>query len=177
MIVTRHRWELLALILLVCLSPVARAGDTIFGTTGVSFQPVQSEGVLHGCSLVYQAVVADHAYSEGKAVVIVGSITVQIEARTVMLALKIGMSDSIEKDGPTFQAPHFVYLQTKTATTSQAKHVVNGEPVAGFRFIAVRLDEAATKLLAELLDAREVTIGFNRSISPWPMWKGRVTLS
>jgi hypothetical protein len=101
---------------------------------------------------------ADYAYRNGSPIVIVGNIGVHQEANMV-LALKIGVKDLDVPNAP-FTRPYFPYLQP--LTTARSRHeTLDGDE--GFRLIVVGLSEASNKLLLEMLDTGEVTIGFNRN--------------
>lgn len=142
------------------LSVWAQEDTSIFGTNSVSFVPLQVGGGLRGCTLVYEAVAADHAYSGGDPVVVVGNIAVHLQDMNVTLALKIGVRSLLGRD-QRFQAPYFAYLQTDNSTTARLRHV-SADGDEGFKLFIVRLDDQATKLLAEALQTGRVTAGFNR---------------
>ena len=139
---------------------VAQDDGSIYGTNSVSFVPVQVGGSLRGCTLVYEAVAADHAYLRGDPVVAVGNIGVHVQDLSVTLALKVGVRNLLARD-QRFEAPHFAYLQTANSTTAKFRHVsADGED--GFRLFVVRLDDQAMKLLMEALQAEKFVVGFNR---------------
>lgn len=100
----------------------AQEGTSILGTNSVLFVPLQVGGGLQGCTLVYEAVAADHACDRGDPVVVVGSIGVHLQDMNVTLALKIGVRSLLSRD-QRFQAPYFAYLQTDTSTTAKFRHV------------------------------------------------------
>lgn len=161
-----NAWQRLALAVVIgwltaqASFAIAQDDATIYGTHSVIFQPVRSNGVLRSCTLVYRAVQADYAYRNGSPIVIVGNIGVHQDANMV-LALKIGVKDLDVPNAP-FTRPYFAYLQTANLTTARSRHeTLDGDE--GFRLIAVGLSEASTKLLLEMLDTGEVTIGFNRN--------------
>ena len=139
---------------------LAQEDTSIFGTNSVSFVPLQVGGGLRGCTLVYEAVAADHVYSGGDPVVVVGNIAVHSQDMNVTLALKIGIRGLLSRD-QRFQAPIFAYLQTDNSSTAKLRHV-SADGDEGFRLFIVRLDDEATKLLAETIQAGRVTVGFNR---------------
>ena len=139
---------------------MAQDDDSIYGTHSVVFQPGQSSGILHSCTLLYRATQADYAYRNGSPIMIVGSIGVRQFDANMILTLKIGVKDIGAPNAP-FTRPYFAYLQTSNATTAKSPHQsLDGDE--GFRLIAVGLNDASTKLLFEMLEASKLTIGFNR---------------
>jgi hypothetical protein len=148
---------------LACLSPLvvlAQDEGSIFGTNSVSFVPIQVGGSLRGCTLVYEAVVADHAYLGGDPVLAVGNLTVHVQDINVTLALKLGVRNILAR-AQQFEAPHFAYLQTANSSTAKLRYV-SAEGEEGFRLFVMRLDDQALKLLMEALQAGKVVVGFNR---------------
>lgn len=138
----------------------AQEDTSIYGTYGVSFQPSQVGGELKGCTLVYRAVQADHAYLRGKPVVIVGNIGVQQFGGSLLLTLKIGVKDLTGNQD--IVRPNFAYLQTKTKSTAKVKQV-GSDGDEGYRLFAYSLyDSSVLELFKEMTDSRKVTIGFNR---------------
>ncbi len=139
----------------------AQEDDSIYGTHSVVFQPIQASGELQGCSLVYRAVQADHAYLGGNPVVIVGTIGVHQFGGNLGLNLKIGVKD-LTGDHPIVR-PNFAYLQTKTKSTAKAKQkAMDGDE--GYRLFAYSLfDPSVMELLLEMTDSRKVTVAFNRA--------------
>lgn len=151
----------LALTCLSCLIVLAQDDGSVFGTNSVSFAPIQVGGSLRGCTLVYEAVAADHAYLGGDPVQAVGNLTVHVQDLNVTLALKLGVR-SILGRGQRFEAPYFAYLQSANSSTAKLRHV-SGDGEEGFRLFIVRLDDQALKVLMEALQARKVVVGFNRN--------------
>lgn len=151
-----------ALTLTCLLRPVVLAQDdgSVFGTNSVSFVPIQVGGSLRGCTLVYEAVVADHAYLSGNPVQAVGNLTVHVQDLNVTLALKLGVRSVLGRD-QRFEAPYFAYLQSTNSSTAKLRYV-SGDGDEGFRLFIVRLDDQALKVLMEALQVRKVVVGFNR---------------
>lgn len=162
-----NAWQRLARAVVIgCLSAhahfaMAQDDASIYGTHSVVFQPVQSGGVLHSCTLVYRAVQADYAYRNGSPIVIVGNIGVHQQDANMILVLKIGVKDLDVPNAP-FTRPYFGYLQTANATTAKGRSDAH-DGDEGFRLIAVGLDDVSIKLIFEMLDAGKVIIGFNRN--------------
>lgn len=134
--------------------------DSIFGTHSVVFQPGQSNGVLHSCTLTYRATQADYAYRKGSPILIVGNIGIRQFDTKMIMTLKIGVMD-IDVPNALFTRPYFAYLQTPNATMAKSSSkAMDGEK--GFRLIAIGLNDTTGKLLLEMLESGKVTIGFNR---------------
>jgi hypothetical protein len=150
----------LTLTCLLRLVVLAQDDGSLFGTNSVSFAPLQVGGSLRGCTLVYEAVVADHAYLGGNPVQAVGNLTVYVQDPSVTLALKLGVRSILGRD-QRFEAPHFAYLQSANSSTAKLRYV-SGDGEEGFGLFIVRLDDQALKLLMETLQARKVVVGFNR---------------
>lgn len=131
----------------------------MFGTHAVQFQPIQRAGVLSGCSIVFRAVQADHAYRRGDPVAIVGNVSVYRFDRRMAVGLKIGLKDLTVRHAPLVR-PHYAYLQTKTKSTAKFRYTSNdGEE--GFRVIALGIDDAMPVLI-EMLEEGKALVGFNR---------------
>ena len=111
-------------------------------------------GSLRGCTLIYEAVVADHAYLGGDPVQAVGNLTVHVQDRNVTLALKLGLR-SMRDRAQRFEAPHFAYIQTPNSSTAKLRYV-SGDGDEGFRLFIVRLDDQALRVLMEALEAGRV---------------------
>jgi len=75
----------LTLTCLLRLVALAQDDGSVFGTNSVSFVPIQVGGSLRGCTLVYAAVVADHACLGGNPVQAVGNLTVHVQGLNVTL--------------------------------------------------------------------------------------------
>lgn len=137
--------------------------ESMYGTHAVVFQPVRAEGKLIGCTLVYRAVQADHAYQQGDPVVIVGNISLNRFGDSMIMGLKVGVKE-LRDANAEFQRPNFAYLQVDGGSTATSSYKTqDGE--GGFRLIAISLDEPARKVLFEMLELGKVTIGFNRKPS------------
>ena len=156
--------RLLSAVLLSLLAFESPAEDTsLFGTHWVRFEPLQIGGVLKGCSLVYLAVIPDHAYLGGNAVAVNGSIQLRDEDGTasgLMMILKIGLKD-VTKDAQ-FRRPEFAYLQTTSGSTAAANQApLDGEP--GYKLFAYRaLDPKVVDIMEGLFSNSGVKIGYNR---------------
>ena len=136
----------------------AKVDDSIYGTNKVVFQPLQANGALYGCSLVYSAMQADYAYRQGRPVIINGSISVQRFATGEVVGLKIGVTDITET---TRARPYFAYMQTSVATTANIPHQKSDGDAEGFLLIGMSLNEASMNFLVKMLELGEITIGFN----------------
>lgn len=139
---------------------LALDNDSIYGTYGVVFQPVQVGGDLQGCSLVYNAVQADFAYLNGEPVVILGNIGFHQYGAKLMLTLKVGVKGL--KDNGAIDRPNFAYLQTKSYSTAKVKQQSH-EGDEGYRLFAYSLyDAPVMNLFNEMMDSGKVTVAFNR---------------
>ena len=139
----------------------AAEDNSLFGTHWVRFEPLQIEGHLKGCSLVYLAVQADRAYLNGRPVVVNGSIQVRETSKNQLgLIFKIGLKD-ISVPGLPFVRPAFAYFQTEGGTTASAKQeIVDGD--AGYKLFAVKMDAHLLKILEGLKIEGKISIGYNR---------------
>lgn len=162
-------WNILAYVVVVgCLSTqasfaiAAQDDESICGTHSVTFQPGQSSGVLHSCTLLYRATQADYVYRDGNPIMIDGNIAVrQFAAKKMMLSLKIGVMDIGLVPNALYTRPYFAYFQTPNATTAKSS-IKTGDGDEGFRLIVFDFNDTTEKLLLEMLKSGKVTIGFNR---------------
>jgi hypothetical protein len=134
----------------------------LVGTVQVQFQPVQSQGVTEGCTLVYRVIGQDHAYRKGSLVSLAGNIAIwsNKQRSNIVLALKIGIIDSLDPRAPS-TLPFFAYLQTPHGSTAKSMLAQNdSEP--GFRLFIYELNGDAVNVYADILHGEPVMIGFNR---------------
>ena len=137
----------------------AQPDDTIYGTWSVAFQPVQVQGKEQGCSLIYTAVQADHAYLNGRPIAINGNISTHRFGTQMIFGLKVGIKD-LTIPNATFTKPNFAYVQTRTRSTAGLRQEVR-EGDEGYLLVAIGLAQAMD-LVVEMLSESKVTIGFNR---------------
>jgi hypothetical protein len=149
-----------ALLALSVCSVIAEK-DSVFGTHWVRFEPLQIEGQLKGCSLVYLAVQADWAYLNGSQIAVNGAIQVtEMPPGLPVLIFKIGLRN-MSLPGSSFISPTFAYIQTDGASTAAAtQRSMEGE--AGYGLFVYNFDSQVAKVLGGLIDGRNVSIGFNR---------------
>lgn len=134
--------------------------ESIYGTYGVTFQPVQAGGELIGCSLLYKAAHADHAYLNGRAVVILGNISVHQFGGELLFGLKIGVQEALGNH--SIVRPNFAYLQTKSKSTAKVKQKAN-DGDEGYRLFVYSLyDPTVLALFDEMKASGKVTVAFNR---------------
>jgi len=154
-----------AAVVLLCaaLCSAATAGQDAshYGTDSVSFQALQTEGVLQGCSLVYMASASDTAYRNGKPVFVVGNLTVIVRDASAIMSLKIGLSD-VTQDGAHFSKPDYAYLQTENVTTARSGPKTE-DLDERFKLFIFNFDDTAMKLLLEMIETNKLTIGYNRT--------------
>ena len=150
--------------MLSCCFPCHTLAEDSFtgleGTYKLSFQSMTSAGVLNGCSLLFGAAIRDYAYLNGKPVLVVGNIT-YFQNNNPGLVLKLGLIDYL---GPKKVAspPFYAYIRTENGTTSGAKYLSAASDLPGYKTFIYQFDERSTKVLGDLLDGQNPTIGFNR---------------
>jgi hypothetical protein len=130
----------------------------------VGFQPMQSAGILNGCSLHYRVLGQDYAYRKGDLISVAGSISYYAnEKRTnAVFGLKVGVIDILDQNSKA-EAPYFSYLQSAHGTTASNRFAQFESPDnPGFRIFVFQLDENASKVLGDISKGLPVTIGFNR---------------
>ncbi|MHB1051486.1 MAG: hypothetical protein ACYCZT_00245 [Thiobacillus sp.] len=132
------------------------------GTYSVTFQPVTAAGKLEGCSLVYNAVMLDYVYQNGTPVLAIGNVTYNQHAKRPGLSLKLGLTNVLSGNQPVVP-PHYAFIKTKNGTTAGAKFVSYDSDISGYRVFVYQLTEKSTKLIGDLLNGENPTIGFNRS--------------
>lgn len=160
-------WKEICLIVAAILSGTAipiHALDLspMVGTVQVEFQPVQSQGITEGCTLVYRVIGQDQAYRKGGLVSLAGNIAIwsNKQRNNLVLALKIGVTDSVDPKA-TPARPFFAYLQTPHGTTAKSM-VAQNDSEPGFRLFIYELTGDAVNVYADILSGEPVMIGFNR---------------
>jgi hypothetical protein len=138
--------------------------DALTGTLEVEFQPSQSAGIKHGCTLVYRTIGRDYAYKQGSLVMLVGNIGIRTndDRSNLFLTLKIGIYDNLQQGLIKPVAPFFAYIQTPSGTTAKGKFVQFDSDTPGYRNFAYRLDAETMKVYADIAEGTPVKIGFNR---------------
>ena len=155
-------WKSIVCILLALfVSSVAAENDSVFGTHWVKFEPLQIEGQLKGCSLVYLAVHADYVYLKGNQVIVNGSIQFSERQPGIMgLIFKIGLKDMSSLNS-IFSPPIFAYIQSADTTTAMAtQKSIDGD--AGYKLFAYKLDSLTSKILVSLTVNEKIALGYNR---------------
>lgn len=135
--------------------------DHILGTVSVSFQPIATEGVIEGCSLVYNAVALDHAYRKGNPVLGVGNFTVMGSNKQWGMTLKIGVADVL-KQQPKAEAPNYAYIKTPNGSTAGVQYKAVDSDMAGFRMFVYEVNKKSLGVVYDLIQGINPTIGFNR---------------
>ena len=164
----RGKWRwIIALAIAVGAATRLHALDLLplVGTMEVEFQPMQSAGIRHGCTLGFRVIGQDHAYRKGHLVSLSGNIGYQAnEERTIAaLSLKIGTLDSLDPMSQP-EAPFFAYIQSPHGTTARSKAVQFDSPdMPGFRHFVFSLDDNTIKVYKDIIDGASLTIGFNRN--------------
>ena len=154
-----------AAIVAIAVTPAQAIDPSIFvGTIDVQFQPMQSAGVKEGCSLVYRAIQQDIAYQQGKLIAISGSIVfISSNEGTPALGLKVATINLLD-DHATPKRPYFAYIQTPHGTTAGSKVFQADSPdMPGGKIFTFNLDEDAMKVMGDIHNGSQVTIGFNRT--------------
>jgi len=136
--------------------------DSLVGTMSVNFQPITSEGVTDGCSLVFNTVAVDYAYRQGKPVLGVGNFSVMGTKQNFGMSLKLGVANVFDRP-PKAEAPHYAYIKTTNGTTAGAKFESIDSDMDGFKMFVYQVNEKTLAVISDLIDGQNATIGFNRS--------------
>jgi hypothetical protein len=134
--------------------------ESMYGTYSVTFQPMQRQGELESCSLVYNIVQPDFAYLNGRVVVANGNISFTVLNGMPALTMKVGVKEVLGNQ--KMVRPNFAYLQTANYSTAKVKQqTMEGDD--GYRlFLYPLTDSSAMKLFNEMMDSKEITLAFNR---------------
>ena len=132
------------------------------GTYSVTFQPLTSAGELKGCSLIYNVMMLDYVYQNGAPVLAVGNITYNQTEQHPGLSLKLGLNNVLGGER-TAVPPHYAFIRTKTGTTAGTKFVSYDSDVSGYRIFVYQFTEKSVRVLEDLLEGQNPTIGFNRN--------------
>jgi hypothetical protein len=150
---------LTAMLIFAAINVDAQPNTKMEGSHWVQFQPMQSNGVLNGCSLVFLTVVKDVRYKNGNHTALNGSINFNRVKNNLGMSFKIGVKD-INENTP-FERPVFAYIQTKNATT--AKSVISkfdGDPGYSF-YVYNAADKEIIQVVSDLLENANIQIGYN----------------
>lgn len=128
---------------------------------------MSASGKRFGCSLVYAASFADHAYRAGAISILFGSINIQKNSQGLaVLGLKVGISDVMIQSGRAKNVPWqpaFAYLRSVSGIDN-AKSLLGKQPgdTPGTLISVFDFDDTFLKIYAEMLMNSQVRIVFNR---------------
>jgi len=134
------------------------------GTAQVIFSPVQHEGTLSGCTLVFKAIAPDSVYRNGKLVFLNGNITIYSGPKRDKwtFLLKLATAD-LPLEPLKLEPPYFAYLQSAHGTTSRSViRSADGDSGSGSRLFSFQINEDTLPILFDIMDGHEIKIGFNR---------------
>ncbi len=156
------RRTIFSTILLCVTLGASAADDSMLGTHWAKFQPIQVAGDVQGCSLVFLAVHADHAYLNGDEVAVNGSMVLHESKCSLSFMLKIGLKRLTSISA--MERPAFAYIQTATASTAKSRQQSpDGEP--GYKlFIYSLVEKDVLNVLTDLIELKKVSIGYSRKI-------------
>ena len=138
----------------------ANDSELMTGTYNVTFQPIQIEGALEGCSLVFNAVKADFVYLNGALIVANGNISVGANNGVLALMLKVGIKELL--GDKKMVRPNFAYLQTANYSTAGVQQeFMDGNEGYKLHFYPFA-DNAIMSLFDEMMRVKKVTLAFNR---------------
>lgn len=150
-------------ILSFAATPIHAQDFTSFaGTIEIQYQPIQSAGVKSGCALTYKAIVLDNVYQHGAPIILSGYISLYSnEARkNAVLDLNIGIKDALTTN-PVYP-PFFAFIQSANGTTAQSKIIEFDSDSPGYKNFVFQLDGQSTKIFADIMDTKQVTLWFNK---------------
>lgn len=130
----------------------------LMGTIRVSYSPMQQQGKLLGCSLIFDATVVDEVYELGAPLKVSGNITFFGNSKGAIVGLKLGV---INLNNKKVQAPYFAYMQTPKASTSKIKYSTGESDRPGFKLFFYPLEDEMLKVFEEMTNSDAITIGFN----------------
>jgi hypothetical protein len=99
--------------------------------------PIVTEGVVQGCTLVYNHVALDHAYRKGEPVLGIGNFAVFGNDNVLGMSLKLGVVDVKPGQKPKAEAPNYACIKTPNGST------------AGIAFQAVDAEKGARCLFTK----------------------------
>lgn len=134
--------------------------EDLEGTFSVNFEPLSTEGVTEGCSLVFRTIARDYVYNKGKPVVGVGNITYMVTSPTKFgMSVKLGVGKV--EENMKMQAPHFAYIKTISGSTAGVKNKTADSDMKGFRMFVPQVSESSMSVITDILDGKPATVGFN----------------
>ena len=148
-------------------SDVERLVDQSFsemeGTLSVKYDPTFADGQIIVCSLVYSAIMRDHAYSQGRFIYLSGSFGFSSGGRNhVNGFLKIGVQDInplTAKMTPSTPSSAYFVVGSKTTKSAVVASVESDTP--GMIFVVMTL-EGMTAALVESIKTDKINIAFAR---------------
>lgn len=152
------------LIAAACLSGSTWAANLadVTGTYSVTFQPMTTGGQLKGCSLIYNVMMLDYVYQNGAPVLAIGNITYNQTDQHAGLSLKLGLSNVLASSREV-TPPYHAFIKSKNGTTVGAKFVAYDSDVRGYKVFVYQITEGSVRVLDDLLEGLNPTIGFNRN--------------
>lgn len=154
----KFRFIFIILVNLASTSFAQIVPEELKGTNQITFMPMQIEGKLGGCSLVFDAIILDQVYQNGDPVFVGGNITFYANTKGLLLGLKLGTTNITNKKP---RAPYFAYLQTDSASTSKLGPKISDGDKEGFKLFFYPIKDEMFKVYDEMTRTKKVTIGYN----------------
>lgn len=141
--------------------------DKISGTLSVISQPFISEGVVTGCTFVFNSLTKDHIYRQGDFIKVTGSFGLMKAQNSIGVTVKVVVNEmTLDQGGQIIlkpSAPDRAYL-IGSGYKNNLSGLVNSGPsdTAGGVFSVYQL-EPSLPILMEQLQTQAASIGFNRA--------------
>lgn len=135
------------------------------GTIRVYFQPMVSRGSLIGCTLVFDTLHQDHAYSQGRFIKASGSVGILGMEGTLGASVKVVVSDvdpASMSQTPASPAPTRAYLVAGDYTTNLQSLVQTYPSDTPGALFSVFQAEPTFQIVMAALQSRTINIAFNR---------------
>lgn len=156
----------LRLAAVICLGAIASTAAAqsadLVGTTGVSFMPISSAGVLQGCSYTFQTITQDHSYKAGALSAVSGSVTFWTDNKAARIGLKVGVGNLDDAGKLVMSAPAEAFIKSQNGSTARSPKVQVASETPGFTMYTIALDKQSSGIVPDLMEGTPFQVGFNR---------------
>lgn len=141
--------------------------DRIVGTLSVTSQPFISEGVVTGCTFVFNALNRDHVYRQGDFIRISGSFGLMKSQNTVGVTVKVIVNEMVpDSNGQIVlkpSTPDRAYLVGQGYKNNLHGLVTSAPSDTEGGIFAIYQIEPSLPILMEQIQTQIAVIGFNRA--------------
>jgi hypothetical protein len=142
--------------------------NPMLGTLETRYRELSYAGNLSGCELSFETIAQDFAYNHGGEIVGIGSISVNsVESKSGIILgifIKLGLLEKFigQNSETEITAPNYVFIKSKNFNSSRQPYASVESDTKGYTLIALKDYIESIKLLDDVIQEGNFTIGFNK---------------